>query len=82
MQLSKAFQAGSVVLTRGAKSKAFVKVKDLPQGILIAGSEPLDALENGPVYPTVIQQARNNMRKFDTCVLLTRVGGFYEASQI
>ena len=31
-----------------------------------------------PVYPTVVQQARDNMRKFDKCVLLTRVGSFYE----
>ena len=29
-------------------------------------------------YPTVIQQARDNMNKFINCVLLTRVGGFYE----
>ena len=26
----------------------------------------------------MVQQARDNMRKFDKCVLLTRVGGFYE----
>jgi hypothetical protein len=31
-----------------------------------------------PTYPTVIQQALNNMRKFSHCVLLTRVGSFYE----
>ncbi|KAF4976353.1 hypothetical protein FZEAL_6973 [Fusarium zealandicum] len=31
-----------------------------------------------PAYPTVVLQARQNMRKFDNCVLLTRVGGFYE----
>ena len=31
-----------------------------------------------PAYPTVVQQARRNMRRFDNCVLLTRVGGFYE----
>ena len=29
-------------------------------------------------YPTVIQQARDNMNKFTNCVVLTRVGGFYE----
>ncbi len=34
--------------------------------------------ENEPQYPTVVLQARRNMRKFDSCVLLTRVGGFYE----
>jgi DNA mismatch repair ATPase MutS len=26
----------------------------------------------------VVLQARRNMSKFDNCVLLTRVGGFYE----
>jgi DNA mismatch repair ATPase MutS len=25
-----------------------------------------------------VQQALNNMRKFESCVVLTRVGGFYE----
>ena len=67
---------------RGAKSKATIKLKDLPQGVLNAGPEALDPLDDGPAYPTVIQQARNNMRKFDSCVLLTRVGGFYEVGRI
>ncbi|KAJ1331149.1 DNA mismatch repair protein MutS [Microdochium nivale] len=31
-----------------------------------------------PQYPTVVMQARRNMQKFANCVLLTRVGGFYE----
>lgn len=31
-----------------------------------------------PAYPTVVLQARRNMHKFANCVLLTRVGGFYE----
>lgn len=31
-----------------------------------------------PQYSTVIQQARDNMDKFVNCVVLTRVGGFYE----
>jgi len=49
---------------------------NLPQGLI-----PLEALpfeEKTPSYPTVVLQARNNMRKFENCVLLTRVGGFYE----
>ncbi|KAI9700499.1 MAG: DNA mismatch repair ATPase msh1 [Bogoriella megaspora] len=29
-------------------------------------------------YPPMIQQAANNMRKYDDCVVLTRVGNFYE----
>jgi hypothetical protein len=35
-------------------------------------------VDEGPTYPTVMQQALNNMRKFSHCVLLTRVGSFYE----
>ena len=38
---------------------------------------PLE-LEEEPSYPVVVLQARRNMQKFDNCVLLTRVGGFYE----
>jgi len=34
--------------------------------------------DNIPAYPTVVLQARRNMDKFENCVLLTRVGGFYE----
>ncbi|CAK7227915.1 MutS protein 1 [Sporothrix curviconia] len=36
------------------------------------------AAATGPAYPTVVLQARRNMHKFANCVLLTRVGGFYE----
>ncbi|KAF5601129.1 uncharacterized protein FSUBG_8292 [Fusarium subglutinans] len=40
---------------------------------------PLPPLpQDPPAYPTVLLQARQNMLKFDKCVLLTRVGGFYE----
>jgi hypothetical protein len=39
---------------------------------------PLQEEKSGPAYPTVVLQARNNMNKYDNCVLLTRVGGFYE----
>ncbi|KAI1383209.1 muts domain V-domain-containing protein [Hypoxylon trugodes] len=34
--------------------------------------------DEGPAYPTVVLQAWRNMQKFENCVLLTRVGGFYE----
>lgn len=34
--------------------------------------------DDEPAYPTVVLQARQNMRRFENCVLLTRVGGFYE----
>ncbi|KAI2785880.1 MutS protein [Penicillium oxalicum] len=62
---------------RGAKTKATVRLKDLPQGVLRL--EPYnDAKDHAPEYPTVIQGHRNNMHKFKNCVVLTRVGGFYE----
>ena len=57
-----------------------VKLKEIPQGALL----PLESLElpqqeeKERSYPAVIQQHRQNMQKFDNCVLLTRVGGFYE----
>ena len=54
----------------------------LPQGLLDDGPLPLDPIDSTASsshgYPTVIQQARNNMQKFEHCVLLTRVGSFYE----
>lgn len=54
-----------------------MKLDELPQGF-VAPSEPLPPEEDEPAYPTVVLQARRNMQKFDNCVLLTRVGGFYE----
>ena len=63
---------------RGVKTRAKLQVHDLPQGP-IAHNVSLEVKEDGaPTYPTVVQQAKNNMLKFDHCVLLTRVGGFYE----
>lgn len=62
---------------RGKKTKTIVKLDELPQGF-IAPSEPLPPQGDEPAYPTVVLQARRNMQKFHNCVLLTRVGGFYE----
>lgn len=61
---------------RGAKKNTTLKLKDLPQG-------PLQKLEpytedDSPRYPTVVQGHRNNVQKFKNCVVLTRVGNFYE----
>lgn len=39
---------------------------------------PLTLKEEVPQYPTAILQVRKNMLKFENCVLLTRIGGFYE----
>ncbi|PTB65345.1 hypothetical protein BBK36DRAFT_1160545 [Trichoderma citrinoviride] len=59
------------------RSRTTVKLSDLPQGKVAA--EPLSIEEQQlPPYPTVVLQARQNMDKFEGCVLLTRVGGFYE----
>jgi len=62
---------------RGARKKAAVALDDVPQGLL--PGNPLPPLEDAePEYPPLLQQVRNNMLKFSHCVLLTRVGGFYE----
>ena len=62
---------------RGAKRKATLAVDDLPQGALESTAlPPQDDTE--PEYPPLLQQVRNNMLKFSHCVLVTRVGGFYE----
>lgn len=61
-----------------ARKKAVVKIADLPQGTLKADALPVQIDDKIPQYPTVVLQARQNMDKFDNCVLLTRVGGFYE----
>lgn len=66
------------IQARGKKSKATIQIKDLPQGVLRPDNSLPDWDDDGPAYPTVVQQARNNMRTFSDCVLLTRVGGFYE----
>lgn len=64
---------------RGAKSKATVTLKDLPQHVFDSDQTALTTENDTPAYPMMIQQARNNMEKFEDCVLLTRVGSFYEA---
>lgn len=71
---------------RGKKTRTVVNLADLPQG-LVQSSLSKDRKDESeaeadpapePAYPTVVLQARRNMQKFDNCVLLTRVGGFYE----
>ncbi|KAI1162393.1 muts domain V [Nemania serpens] len=76
---STAFRSGDTQ-SRGKKTKSSFKLEDLPQGLVEA--EPLPDVQDedggGPAYPTVVLQARHNMQKFENCILLTRVGGFYE----
>ena len=68
----------SSVQVRGAKHKSTIQLGDLPQGPIHSDGKGDIEPDNGPPYPTVVQQARNNMLKFGNCVVLTRVGGFYE----
>jgi len=65
-------------LRRGAKTVTRRKVKDLQQGAILAEPLPELGADERPQYPSVLQGARDNMLKFDNCVLLTRVGNFYE----
>lgn len=57
-----------------------VRLKEIPQGALLPDESfpPPQQEDQEPAYPAVIQQHRHNMQKFDNCVLLTRVGSFYE----
>ena len=61
---------------RGKKTIKAAKLDELPQGVIPL--EPLPLEYDVPQYPTVLRQAKSNMQKFENCVLLTRVGGFYE----
>ncbi|PFH59776.1 hypothetical protein XA68_11907 [Ophiocordyceps unilateralis] len=76
--------AVAVPPARGKRTTTKVKLSELPQGPIHIDSKPALPLEmaqdenRGPPYPPVLLQAWRNMRKFDNCVLLTRVGGFYE----
>src|ERR1700760_4181393 len=65
---------------RGIKKvTSSVTLRPVAQGPLPKStSTPSLDVEDEPTYPTVMQQALNNMRKFSHCVLLTRVGSFYE----
>jgi hypothetical protein len=68
----------TTIFQRGAKRKTTVKLDTLPQGLLPA--LPKDETDKFPEksYPPVLQQHLNNVRKFSDCVVLTRVGDFYE----
>jgi hypothetical protein len=68
----------STAFRRGIKTVSTVTVKRLPQGALPKRPDDESDAAHQPQYPTVIQQALNNMRKFSHCVLITRVGSFYE----
>ncbi|KAF1997593.1 DNA mismatch repair protein muts [Amniculicola lignicola CBS 123094] len=52
---------------------------DIPQGAIQVIGESLPLQDDEEPYPPLLQQVRNTMLKFNHCVILTRVGGFYEA---
>ncbi|KAI5273242.1 hypothetical protein E4T47_03421 [Aureobasidium subglaciale] len=73
--------APSYCAIRGAKTKSTIKFQELPQGALAPASLPIieEHLDDQvQVYPRVIQQHLNNVNKFSDCVVLTRIGNFYE----
>ncbi|CAO2656989.1 Nn.00g057920.m01.CDS01 [Neocucurbitaria sp. VM-36] len=70
-------QCHQVSQHRGAKKKTTITLDDIPQGALKADALPPQD-DSEPEYPPLLQQVRNNMLKFSHCVLVTRVGGFYE----
>ncbi|KAG6111471.1 hypothetical protein E4U31_004349 [Claviceps sp. LM219 group G6] len=64
---------------KSSKTKTILKLSDLPQGPVPGQAQPALEIDRDDKKPhTVVEQARQNMRKFENCVLLTRVGGFYE----
>ncbi|EFR02103.1 DNA mismatch repair protein mutS [Nannizzia gypsea CBS 118893] len=67
-----------IVPWRGAKTKSAARLSDLVQGPLESNKPLAPFTDDVPQYPTVIQGAKYNMQKFPNCVLLTRVGNFYE----
>ena len=67
---------------RGAKTKSTARVKDLAQGPIQSPCNTIVREDDGPQYPAVVQGAKNNMMKFSNCVVLTRVGSFYEVGAV
>ena len=58
-------------------TRATVQVDSLPSGTFEQRGALAD-VKDEPIYPTMLRQVRDNMRKYKDCVLLTRVGSFYE----
>lgn len=68
----------SLTRVRGAKTKETVKLESLVQGALTPIPTSDSDIPDAPVYPPVIQQHLNHVKQFRDCVVLTRVGNFYE----
>lgn len=63
---------------RGARTKTIVRADSLLQGVLSPLPKDESDTTPSPTYPPVLQQHLNNIRKFSDCVVLTRIGNFYE----
>ena len=77
-QSTPALQWHHVRQVRGAKKKVTISLDEIPEAQGLIDGPPLPPLADEPDYPPLLQQVRNSMLKFSHCVLLTRVGGFYE----
>ena len=60
------------------KTRSTIELQSLPQGLLVSPKTEHVVKKDPVQYPTVFQQVRNNMRKYDDCVVITRLGNFYE----
>ncbi|PSR82156.1 muts domain V [Coniella lustricola] len=86
--ITRHWQCCPYVQIRGKRTKTVVDLNDLPQGIIRPPAEQKKTKKRQPkiqeeeatarAYPPVLQQVRRHMNKFENCVVLTRVGGFYE----
>jgi len=77
-RLQDAWNEKLFIQRRGAKKSTTIKVKDLPQGALPALHEHEKEDTDSRTYPPVIQQHLNHVKQFRDCIVLTRVGNFYE----
>ena len=64
--------------TQRAKTRSTLSLKALAQKPVILSAHQEDVVGRGGRYPAVIQEAYDNIQRFENCVVLTKVGGFYE----
>ena len=74
---SRTHQVAETLLSRTLKTKVIVRAESLPDASA-SQKEALPDIDDDHTYPTMLQQVRENMRMHKDCVLLTRVGSFYE----
>lgn len=68
----------SAIQVRYAKTKTTVDAGELPQASLPPLPDTGEDVAPERKYPPLLQQHLDNMRAFSDCILLTRVGDFYE----